>query len=137
MKRLTITLICLALLFLPSAQGDNVTVVNAARTVGSTNALQASNVFNAAPGDLISFHCYNANVSNQFILIINAKALPADGNVELLYPPIRILAVSTVSLTFPVPLHASKGIVVCNSSTGGPTKTIGLVDCFFKGQIKP
>jgi hypothetical protein len=38
-------------------------------------------------------------------------------------------------ITPPAPLVASAGIVVCNSSTGSFTKTIGSADCAFFGQV--
>lgn len=59
----------------------------------------------------------------QYILVVAAAAVPANGPYVPLHPPVKIAADSNVFLSFGVPLHATDGIVVCNSSTDGLTKT--------------
>jgi hypothetical protein len=125
MKRL----ICIA--FAVLLIGSNVTF---AGQVKST-ALEASHVLSGSAGRLNRVDIFNSKGSAQFILIINAATLPADGAVTLLYPPIPIGANSSVTLTFPRALTASTGIVVCNSSTGTFTKTIGSADCVFFADV--
>lgn len=129
------------------AQGPNIIVGNpnnrpvpvkpvaGATTVKST-AFEASHVLKSSAGELVSLHCFNSKASAQYILIMNAASLPANGAVTLLYPPIKVPADSNVSLVFPVPLTAVTGITVCNSSTGSFTKTIGSADCAFTAQVQ-
>lgn len=105
------------------------------RKVLRSIALEASKVLKDGPGELVSLTVFNSKGSAQFIQIINAAALPANGAVDLLYPPIPIAANTLLTLTFPEPLVASKGIVVCNSSTGTFSKTIGSADCAFHASI--
>jgi hypothetical protein len=100
-----------------------------------STALEASHVLKNAPGDLVTFHAYNSG-SAQYLLLIDAAAVPANGAVTLLYPPIKVNADSNISLVFSVPLHAANGVVVCNSSTGSFTKTIGSADCIFMAQVQ-
>ena len=100
-----------------------------------STALEASHILSAAPGQLVQLSVFNSKSSAQFILLMNAASLPADGAVTLLYPPIPIAANSLLVLDMPAPLVASAGIVVCNSSTGSFTKTIGSADCAFYAQV--
>jgi hypothetical protein len=109
-------------------------MVTHASTVVST-ALEASHVLKASAGRLVSLHVYNSKASAQWVLIMNSATVPGDGAVTLLYPPIYIPATSNISLTFPVPLSASTGISVSNSSTGTFTKTIGSADCVYVAQV--
>lgn len=95
-------------------------------------AAAASKVIKGSAGSLKSLSVYNSGAA-QFILIMNAASLPANGAVTLLYPPIPIAAASILMLEFARPLVASTGIVVCNSSTA-PSKTIGAADCQFHAQ---
>lgn len=106
-----------------------------ATTVVST-ALEASRVLKASSGYLSSVSIFNSKASAQFILIMNSATVPADGAVTLLYPPIPIPAATSVMVVFPIPLTASTGISICNSSTGTFTKTIGASDCIFTAQIQ-
>lgn len=103
-------------------------------TIMST-ALETSHVLKSSGGCLVSLTVTNTKASAQWILIMDAATLPADGAVTLIYPPIPISAASLVMLEFPVPLPATKGIVVSNSSTGTFTKTIGSADCVFFAQV--
>jgi hypothetical protein len=106
-----------------------------ATTVVST-ALEASHVLKASSGYLVSVSIFNSKGSAQFILIMNSATVPADGAVTLLFPPIPIPANTTVMIAFPVPLTASTGIAISNSSTGTFTKTIGSADCAFVAQVQ-
>lgn len=101
-----------------------------------STALEASRVLKASAGYLSSVTIYNSKATAQFILIMNSATVPADGAVTLLYPPIPIAAQTTVMIAFPIPLTASTGIAICNSSTGTFTKTIGSADCVFLGQVQ-
>jgi hypothetical protein len=103
--------------------------------VGST-ALEDSRVLKSTPGYLVSCSIYNSAVVSQFILIIDASAVPADGPVTLMHPPISIGARSNVMVVFPVPIPAVSGVVVCNSTTGSFTKTIGAANCVFFAQVQ-
>jgi hypothetical protein len=103
-------------------------VAGKAGEVRST-AFEASHVISATGAvQLNRLDVFNSKGTAQFILIMNASSLPADGAVTLLYPPIPIAANQLLTLTFPRSLKASTGIVVCNSSTGTFTKTIGSAD---------
>ena len=102
----------------------------------SSTALEASHVLKNSAGSLISLHALNTKTSAQYILIIDAASVPSDGAVTLLYPPINVPGSGNMSLHFPVPLSATNGIVVCNSSTGTFTKTVGSADCIFTGQVQ-
>lgn len=98
-------------------------------------ALEASRVLKPGAGRLHALTVYNSSASAQFILLINAASVPANGAVPLLYPPIPIAAGSIVALDFPRPVTADTGITVCNSSTGTFTKTLGGADCAFFAHI--
>lgn len=98
-------------------------------------ALEASKVLKAGAGRLHTLAVFNSKASAQFILLMNAAAVPADGAVALLYPPIPVAAGALVHLDLPKPLVASTGIAVCNSSTGSFTKTLGAADCVFYAQV--
>lgn len=111
--------------------GPNGTV---ATSVMST-ALEASRVLKGAAGKLHSISVFNSKASAQFILIMDAATVPADGAVTLLEVPIAIAAGATVKIDYARPLIASAGICVCNSSTGSFTKTIGSADCVFRAQV--
>jgi hypothetical protein len=108
----------------------------AAATTVKSSALEASHVLKGSAGSLVSLYVYNSKVSAQYILVINSATVPADGAVSLLLPPIKIAGDSNELITFPVPLVASTGISVCNSSTGSFTKTIGSADCMFTAQVR-
>jgi hypothetical protein len=101
--------------------------------VGSA-AIEASNVLLPAKGLLYSLAVYDS--ATEYIMIINSATVPANGAVDLLVPPIKVAADTTTLITFPQPLYGTKGIVVCNSSTGTFTKTIGGSTCIFKAQVQ-
>jgi hypothetical protein len=101
-----------------------------------STALETSHVLSASAAQLGRLDVFNSKGSAQFILIMNSATLPSDGAVSLLYPPIPIAANQLLTLTFPRPLTASTGIVVCNSSTGTFTKTIGSADCVFFADVQ-
>lgn len=101
-----------------------------------STALEASHVLKDRPGELTHLTVFNSKGTAQFIQLIDAAALPSDGAVRLLYPPIPIAAGALVVLDFSGnPLSAAVGIVVCNSSTGTFSKTIGSADCAFYAQV--
>jgi hypothetical protein len=105
-------------------------------TVTST-ALEASHVLKASAGALVSLTVTDS--AAEYIMIINATTVPSDGVLTsgtLLFPPIKVSANTTTMVNFPAPLAASTGIVVCNSSTGTYTKTIGGSTCLFTGQVQ-
>jgi len=107
----------------------------AAATGVMSTALEASHVLKGTAGKLHSISVFNSKASAQFILIMDAAAVPANGAVTLLEVPIAIAAGATVKIDYPRPLIASAGICVCNSSTGSFTKTIGSADCVFRAQV--
>lgn len=107
----------------------------AAATTVKSAALEASRVLKGAAGKLHSISVFNSKASAQFILIMDAATVPADGAVTLLEVPIAIAAGATVKIDYARPLIASAGICVCNSSTGSFTKTIGSADCVFRAQV--
>lgn len=82
-------------------------------------------------GKLYGFTVYNSGAA-QFILVLDAREVPADGFI-----PCAVIAVGATAdrgvwygdtgRTF------QTGIVIVNSSTA-PTKTIGAADCFFDAQ---
>lgn len=120
----------------PHDANRSVSMVPANATTVKSTALEASHVLKSSPGKLVSLHVFNSKASAQYILIMNSATVTADGAVTLLYPPIYVPATSNISLTFPVPLTASTGISVSNSSTGSFTKTIGSADCVFTAQVQ-
>lgn len=121
-------------------QGKLLAIMNsgpngAAATTVKSAALEASRVLKGAAGKLHSISVFNSKASAQFILIMDAATVPADGAVTLLEVPIAIAAGATVKIDYPRPLIAAAGICVCNSSTGSFTKTIGSADCVFRAQV--
>ena len=99
----------------------------------TTSAYAASLVVKATPGTLLGFTGYNSSVSEQFIQVHDAAALPADASVPV------IVLIAQPSDNFSLDLGDGRefenGIVICNSSTG-PTKTIGSADCWFDVQYR-
>jgi hypothetical protein len=127
----------LALIFLgvaTAAHAQNMLVSGTPLTPINSAALGASLVVKASAGSLATLTV--TDTASEYIMIINAATLPADGAVALLFPPIKVTANVTTMITFPNPLRASAGIVVCNSSTGTFTKTIGGNTCIFSAQIQ-
>jgi hypothetical protein len=107
---------------------------NPATQVMST-ALETSHVLKNSAGKLHALTIFNSKASAQFILIINAASVPSNGAVTLLYPPVPVAAGSVTAIDFPRPVVAGAGIVVCNSSTGSFTQTLGSADCAFFAHI--
>ncbi len=98
----------------------------------TTTVYATSLVIKASVGILKGIAGYNSKTSQQFIQIHNAAALPADAAVPVI--TFLVPATSDFSIDFGVSgRFFSTGIVVCNSSTG-PTKTIGVADCWFDAQ---
>jgi hypothetical protein len=96
-----------------------------------SNAYENMRVVKRGPGKLYGFQGYNSGAA-QFILVLDAAELPADGFVPCF--PIPVAATSGFSAFFGDTGRAfNSGIILCNSSTA-PTKTIGAADCFFDAQ---
>ena len=111
----------------PTATEDSAEVKSA--------ALASSLILKDGRGFISQLHVFNSKGSAQFILLIDSPTLPADGPVTLLYPPIPIAANTLLQLNFVKAIEAKAGIVVCNSSTGTFSKTIGSADCAFYARI--
>lgn len=110
--------------------------VGAKAADSTTNqASAASLIVRAAPRKLVSIRVHSFKISPQYILVMDSTTLPANGAVTLLCPPIKVLADDYREIKFEVPVAASAGIVVCNSSTA-PSKTIGAADCIFTVQTQ-
>ena len=108
------------------------TAVGAPTPIAST-AYATSIIAKASAGKLYSLHGYNSKATDQFIQIHNTTTLPADTAV----PAYTFVAKALSNFTLPLPSAGrmfTTGIVVCNSTTG-PTKTIGLADCWFNLEI--
>lgn len=107
---------------------------NAANATNATvTAYATSLIIKATPGKLIKINGYNSKVLAQFIQIHDSATLPADGAVPAVV--INAATVANFSIDFsPNGRLFANGIVICNSSTG-PTKTIGLADCWFDAQL--
>lgn len=100
----------------------------------ATAAYAASLVVTAQRGILYGLTVYNSKASAQFIQLHDAAALPADAAV----PALVLTIPATSHLVIDLGAHGkpfNTGIVACNSSTG-PTKTIGLADCFIEARFK-
>ncbi len=110
----------------------NTTGATAATLVKST-ALEGSHVLKSSAGSISAIMV--TDTASEYVLVINAASVPGDGPVVLLMPPIKVTANVTTMVTFPVPWPASLGIVVCNSSTGTFTKTIGGATAIYAALI--
>lgn len=96
-----------------------------------SNIYEASHVVKSGPGKLYGFQGYNSGAA-QFILVLDATSLPANGAVPCF--PIAVAATSVFSAFFGDTGRAfEQGIILANSSTA-PTLTIGAADCFFDAQ---
>tara|TARA_R110000868_G_scaffold59182_6_gene181774 strand:+ start:921 stop:1247 length:327 start_codon:yes stop_codon:yes gene_type:complete len=92
----------------------------------------ASLVVKKTGGVLFGLTGYNSSGSAQFIQVHDANILPADAAVPVL--TFTVATVANFSIDFGIKGRKfTKGIVVCNSSTG-PTKTIGSADTFIDAQ---
>lgn len=94
---------------------------------------EASRMAYAGECVLYGFHVYNSKVSQQFILLFDAEAIPADGQVPEVFWTVPASSQLDVAYT-PHGRPHRQGITLCNSSTG-PTKTIGAADCWFDVQL--
>lgn len=100
----------------------------------TSTALEASRIIKASSGTLFLLTGYNSKTSDQYILIFDSSALPADGVAPTL-PAIYAPAQSNFTYSFGV--HGRlfiNGIVVSNSSTFA-TKTIGGADVWYDGEF--
>lgn len=99
----------------------------------ATSVAYASNlVIKATGGTLYSIVGYNSCSVDQFIQVHDTRTLPTDGAI----PVIIFKIPSNSNFSFDLGERGrcfSKGIVICNSSTGA-TKTIGSNDCWFDVQ---
>lgn len=100
-----------------------------------STALEASHILKDGRGFISHLTAFNSKGTAQFILLIDSPTLPADGPVTLLTTPIPIAANTRLPLDFVKAIEAKSGIVVCNSSTGTFSKTIGSADCAFYARI--
>lgn len=100
----------------------------------NSSALEASHVIKGSAGTLGQLSV--TDTTAEYILIIDSATLPANGAVTLLYPPIPVGANTVTMINFSIPLQATNGIVVCNSSTGTFTKTIGGSTCIFSSKYQ-
>lgn len=117
---------------LPSNQIVPVNVVSLTPSNATSTAYESSRVVKNASGYLLGMTGFNSKSSAQWIHIHNLTAAPADGTAPavIFYVP----ATSSWSLDFGVNgRFFSTGITITNSTTG-PTKTIGVSDCWFDVQ---
>lgn len=99
----------------------------------TTTAYAASLVASDVPATLYRVRGHNSKGSAQFILIHDAASLPADAAVPKVV--ITVAATSNFDIDFgTLGRLFQTGVVICNSSTG-PTKTIGLADCWIDAQL--
>lgn len=101
----------------------------------TSTAYEAGRVASASAATFLGISGYNSKTAAQFIQIHNASSAPADTSVpiEVIYvPAMSSFAFESLSVAGD---SYSTGIYVCNSSTG-PTKTIGLADCWFNVRYR-
>lgn len=99
----------------------------------STTAYATNLVISSSPAKLHKLIGYNSLGSIQFIQLHDAASLPVDTAVPKVV--ITVPASSNFEINYgEVGRLFSNGIVVCNSTTG-PTKSIGLANCWFDAQI--
>ena len=116
--------------------GGSVTDLQAAGLVVTpvmSTAVEGSHILAAGPAQLWSLMVLDT--VSEYVLVMNAATLPADGAVKLLCPPIAVVSGVTTLIVFPFPIPASIGIVVCTSSTGTFTKTLAGATAIFLGQV--
>jgi len=103
--------------------------------INSTSTVyEKSHVVSSGAARLFGVFGYNSGAA-QFVLVFDVAGslIPADGAVPTLIIPAA--ATSAFSLYYgSVGRWFNGGIVLCNSSTG-PTKTIGVADCWFDVQF--
>lgn len=98
----------------------------------TTTTYAASLVVSAVGVTVYGLSGYNSKASAQFIQLHDASSLPADTAIPSFI--MTVGANSNFSYYFgDKGRQFQSGCVVCNSSTG-PTKTIGLADCFIDVQ---
>jgi hypothetical protein len=96
-----------------------------------SNAYAASLVVKSGPGILYGFTVYNSAVAAQFIGWYDSATVPADGVAPDGFITVATVASNGIAWLPGRTFHT--GIVLCNSSTG-PTKTLGVADCYFDAQ---
>jgi hypothetical protein len=97
----------------------------------TSQVLENVRVVKSGAGTLFGVAGYN-NGPQQFLLLIDAREVPADGAVPVL--PIPIAAAAAFFVYYgSVGRAFNQGIIVCNSSTFA-TKTIGAANCWIDAQ---
>lgn len=103
-----------------------------ANATSVSSALEASRVVVAGGSGIRCFTItgWNSKASDQWIMVFDAAAVPANGTV---YPLATILAPAGYQFSFNWPggRPFTSGVAVCNSTTAPTTKTIGSSDCLF------
>lgn len=86
-------------------------------------------------GSLFGFTVKSTNAAAQFVLLIDAATLPADGTLTVVaFQPFDLPGSSTLGVEFGDKGRSfSQGLWLCNSTTAS-TKTIGAADCWFDAQ---
>lgn len=97
----------------------------------ASKQLEASARVKSGDGWLYGFTITNTKASAQFVLMFDARDLPAEGAVPLIGKSVP--ASDAVGFSWWPPRRFEAGLVLCNSSTQG-TKTIGAADCLFDAQ---
>lgn len=93
-----------------------------------------SRIVKQSAGVLYGLAGFNSKGSSQFIQIFDARAVPLDGGFPVLF--LTVPTVGNYSVDFgSLGMQFANGIVICNSTTG-PTKTIGLADCFIAARYR-
>jgi hypothetical protein len=116
--------------------------VNAPTSVApvASSALESGHVLKASAGDLLGFQANYVTCSTFpcWVLVLDAAALPANGNVSsLVRASYQMGASSTLAVGYAPgpPLRFSTGITIACSSTGPFTFT-ALAQCAISGQVQ-
>lgn len=96
-----------------------------------SNVLSKSLVVKSGQAILYGFTALNTNAAQQFILVFDAQALPANGIVPAV--AFTIAGAANLGVNWIPGRTFRSGIVIANSSTAD-TLTIGAADCFFDAQ---